>query len=324
MGGFLFFMSVFTSQVAGQNEFYVFSTELGAFDPGVIYRVNHRDCELIKVVELNLFEHVPQKSSWADIAFDPDGNLYFIEGAGRVFLIDTITGDLEFIFRFENSSPPQYMPGLVIDHKGIFYGLRRSTGEIQVYNPETGEQHRSPSLLGDWAGYDLTFYNGLISFQTVGDYPRKLYATSKEHLDTLVEIANISNYAFGGVSTYADSCESRYILGASLYVWNGVTRLNSFYEIYPEKDSSAAFCDGLFSNPNLGMGGAAHRYEYRASMPPIQFVDAGHELAFPDPCDPITATLTVRATGGIDEILYALNDNNFTKDSDFLLEEPGW
>ncbi|TVR87944.1 MAG: hypothetical protein EA411_06225, partial [Saprospirales bacterium] len=309
------------------NPFYILYNEgpSPVNHPASIYRLDHKNCELYHVVEMDIHPHVPSLYNWTDIAISPEGTFYFIESEGRVFEIDTVTGELELYFTYDNPNNT-YLLGLAIDYKGNFYALGQYEADIHIYYPETGEQYRSPPTAPFAVGLDLTFYRNRIFFHNAWALPRTFHTTNilgTEIVDTLFSHDYPVN--FGGVSTYADSCQSHYILGAVSGIVTSFGYNRPFFEVYPEKDSIVPYCDRfIYPMPVRGVFGAAHRNEYRASFPPVEFQPQEYVLEFQDDCHPTSATLTVKATGGIDTLLYALNDNNFGRDSIFHLDEPGW
>nr|MBS0037843.1 gliding motility-associated C-terminal domain-containing protein [Saprospiraceae bacterium] len=325
LGISLLYFPLFFQASSAQNDLYLVHTASGApGDPGYLYKLDYQTCELIEVVHLRIEDHVQFKSDWADIAFHPNGELFFIEGGGRVFLIDTISGELEFYFQFENT-PYSYLPGLAIDFKGNFYAIGGYWGDIYIYYPETGEQYRSEPTLNAPAGLDLTFFNREIHFHSVAN-PRIIKKTDLMGNSQAESIMEIGIVSFGGMSTYADSCSSHYMIGLPSRVWNVNFHLDPVYKVHPQNLSIEGFCDSLYPEPSIGFGavGASHRYENLASMPAVELQSHDYDLEYPDECNPTTAYLTVTASGGIDDILYALNDNNFSRDSVFYLDEPGW
>ena len=295
------------------------------FQPASIYKVDHKNCDIEHKVTLNIHPHVPNLDDWTDIAISPEGTFYFIEAGGRVFEIDTITGELELYFTYANPNNT-YLLGLAIDYKGNFYALGQYEADIHIYYPEIGEQYRSPPTASFEVGRDLTFYKNRIFFHNFWEFPRTFLTTDllgTQGVDTLFSHNLLIN--FGGVSTYADSCNSHYILGAVSGIVTTQGFNQPFYEVYPDRDSIAAQCDRfIYPNPRRGVFGAAHRYEYRASFPPVELHPQEYVLEVEGDCRPFSATLTVKASGGIDSLMYALNDNNFSRDSVFYLDEPGW
>ena len=107
-----------------QNDYYIiYSTGHDAvLNPASLYKIDYYTCEIEHMVELNIRPHVPLIRDWTDIAICPQGDFYFIAGDGRVFKIDTISGELEFYFKFENALN-NYLLGLAIDYNGVFYSL---------------------------------------------------------------------------------------------------------------------------------------------------------------------------------------------------------
>jgi len=309
------------------NPFYILYNEGDhpRLNPASIYRLDHENCDIEHFIELNIYPHVPSLDNWTDIAICPEGTFYFIEAGGRVFEIDTITGELELYFTYDNPNNT-YLLGLAIDYKGNFYALGQYEADIHIFYPETGEQYRSPPTASYEVGLDLTFYNNRIFFHNFWLLPKYFLSTNMlgtEIVDTLFSHNLPVN--LGGMSTYADSCQSFYVLGVPNTIVTGIGYNHPVYEVHVEQDSIVPFCDRfMLPVPRRGMFGAAHRYENLASMPAVELQTSDYRLEYEDDCESSTARLTVTASGGISEIYFALNDNNFSRDSVFVLEEPGW
>lgn len=282
---------------------------------GVLFRVDYDNCELIEVIETNLSDVEPDPYYWADLSFDTEGNLYFIEGRGQVYHIDTITGILTPYFKFENE-PYQYLSGLTIDYKGIFYGIGWY-GDVYAYDPTTSTTVRHGPYSNELSGMDITFYNGKLFFFTVTN-PRILLEAEFGAPENSKEIMSLGIFGPGGLSTYADSCQSYFINGSA-------ARRDpyTFGLIYPYLDSIDFRCLGIYPKPALGTSGSAYRYEHLASMPPV---DIDLEETVINSVDPCTGEVEVRisASGGIDSILYSLGGERYSYDSVFVTRDTGW
>lgn len=291
-----------------QNQLYV-------EQDGVLYRADYDNCELVKVVETNLWDVEPDQFYWADLSFDPDGNLYFIEGRGQVYHIDTITGILTPYLKFDNE-PFQYLSGLTVDYKGVFYSIG-GNGDVYVYDPVTAITTRSGPFSNNLTGRDITFYNGKLYFFTLTN-PRVLLEVEIGEQQSFKEIMRLGVFGPAGLSTFADSCTSFFITGAASLV-----NPYSFGHIYPELDSIDFKCMGIYPKPNLGTSGSAYRHEHLASMPSV---DIDLEETVINSVDPCTGEVEVRisASGGIDSILYSLGGERYSYDSVFVTRDTGW
>jgi len=312
--------------VFSQNDYYIiYSTGHSSLNnPASIYRIDYYTCEIVHLVQLNIRPHVFSVNDWADIAICPKGDFYFIEGGGRVFKIDTLTGELDLYFQYENT-PWNYLLGLAIDYHGVFYALGQNNGDIHIYYPETGEQYRSPPTASSNVGLDLTFYESRLFYHSL-PYPVYFLTTDllgEQPVDSLFSHDTFAR--FGGMSTYADSCSSHYVIGSPNFITHSGGFNHSVYKTDVRNKTLEPLCDNnILPNPRSGVIGAAHRYENLASMPAVELQTSDYRLEYMEECFPSTARLTVTASGGISEIYFALNDNNFSRDSVFILEEPGW
>ena len=325
---FILIFNGFQGVILTQNHYYILYNEGDHHFtyPASIYKIDYYSCEIEHLVELNIGVHVPRFWDWTDIAICPLGDFYFIEGSGRVFKIDTLSGELEFYFKFENVLN-NYLLGMAIDYQGIFYALGQGWGDIHIFYPETEKQYRSPHTSPNMVGLDLTFYERKLFFHdALVPFPRFFLTTNligTKPVDSL--FGHNLPVHLGGMSTYADSCKSHYVIGSPNSIVTSSGYNHSVYKADIRNETFEPLCDRfILPNPRRGVFGAAHRYENLASMPAVELQSSEYLLEYIDDCSPSTARLTVTASGGISDIYFALNDNNFSRDSVFVLDEPGW
>ncbi len=320
-------LTLFSIPLFSQANFYVTYPEDSSPHSKVytLYKVDYLNCEIEEVIEFDLYEYSEFEGGFPDIAFCPLGNIYIIHRQGNVFFLDTLTGEIDFQFKFENSDGDHF-PGLAIDYLGNFYAVGSNSGKVYVYYPEKDLHYQSQSLTNRLYGYDLSFYNGSLVFPIPNHpFPSDLVLTDLLGEHTITTLLTYTDVSFGGLVSYGDSCNTNQIIGFTLHLATSGQEFNQpFYEFFPKKDSLALHCDSIFPNINRGSSGATHRKENLASMPAVELQSSEYLLEYIYDCSPSTARLTVTASGGISEIYFALNDNNFSRDSVFILDEPGW
>lgn len=297
-----------------------------------LYKFEDEKCSPRRVTRIFSYEHLGDGSSPADIFFDPEGSLYYLDGTkGDMYLVDTSIGTLTFAFDFD-MVPGDYLPGAVSDYKGVFYAVGFYGGRIYSYDPETQEQNVTEALFPDHdAGYDGTFYNGKFCFtvRRVGELLHKFYCVDLATLEKEFFFDMVIDSAFlpimGGITTKADSCYTEQItfcpLAAFSQLHPGPWKI---YEYYPDQDTLIGYCDSLYPQKIGGSFGAAHRYEYLASMPQVEVDSAAYELHFPDPCRRDSGLLSIVASGAIDSLLFAVDGEEFSRDSVRSISGAGW
>ena len=318
----------------GQNNLYTIygpgSVPL-EFDSIFLYKFENDRCSPRRVTRIFSYAHLGDSGSPGDIFFDTDGTLLYLDGAnGYVYELDTISGNLNYNFNF--IIPDDFLTGGVSDYKGVFYTVGFLGGRIYSYDPETGNYEVTDPLFPDHhAGYDMTFYNGKLCFtvRRVGELLHKFYCVDlvtleKEFFfDMMIDSLHLPRMT--GISTKADSCGTEQIsfspIAANPLINPGPWKI---YEYYPDLDTLIGYCDSLYPQKIAGAFGAAHRYEYLASMPQVEIDSGAYELHFPDPCRRDSGLLSIVAEGAIDSLLFAVDGEEFSRDSVRSITGAGW
>ncbi len=298
-----------------------------------LYKFEDEKCNPKRITRIFSYAHLGDGGSPADIFFDTEGVLYYMDGQrGDVYQVDTTDGNLTFAFDFDVFSG-DYLPGAVADYKGVFYAVGSSGGRIYSYDPESQEHTMTEPLFPDHnAGYDVTFYEGMLCFtaRKMGEPLTEFYCVDlstlekKKLFDLVIDSVHLPRI-MGGITAEADSCKIEKII---LWPLSAFSHLHpgpwKMYEYYPELDTLIGYCDSLYPQKIAGSFGAAHRYEYLASMPQVEVDSAAYELHFPDPCRRDSGLLSIVAYGALDSLLFAVDGEAFSRDSVRPITGAGW
>jgi len=296
-----------------------------------LYKFEDEKCLSRRVTRIFSYDHLGDSGSPVDIFFDPDGALLYLDGnRGDVYELDTADGNLDYRFNFSISG--DFLTGAVADYKGVFYTVGFFGGRIYSFDPNTGNRGvTEPLFPGHEIGYDMTFYKGNLCFtvRKVGELLHKFYCVDLSTLEPVLnfdlKIDSINLPLMFGISTKADSCGTEHISfcsgSAFPHLHPGPWKI---YEYYPELDTLIGYCDSLYPQKIGGSVGAAHRYEYLASMPQVEIDSAAYELHFPNPCRRDSGLLSIVADGAIDSLLFAVDGEAFSRDSVRQIIGAGW
>jgi gliding motility-associated-like protein len=313
---FLFIVSSFFLETKAQSP----NEPLYFWQDSFLFKTTIDECtfDTICVWDLNTLE-IPRLLE-ADIAFDTTGQLYFITGDGKLYTIDTLSGNLDSVFGFEFDPSLEYSSGLYIDYKNIVYTITHN-GWMYTFDLSSGETTRTGPYFSRILLFDLTMLDGHFVMESYepGDreytfvYILPFYPDSTEYSEFKAD------RGFGGHSALADSC--------GVYHTTGV-RVNPtpylFYKIY-HRDSIVPYCDGILPNPYLGSGGSAYKNEYLSSLPQVHFLPKEYRLWQPYPCDsPQVWKIELEASGNLHPLRYAFDSGSFLDDSVFTIRSPGW
>lgn len=251
-----------------------------------IYRLNIVTCKVTPVIQVD--------RGLTDISFHPDGTLYGISTAGGLYVIDTLTGNTNFIYQFGSA---QRFNSLTTSADGILYSTG-DLGRLYTYDKSTG----------------IGMYLGLIGYSATGDltfYKGNLYEAADNDRIILIDINNPPNSSIAvqgnipgkifGIVSYSSSCDS-----ISCYA---ISNGNSvIYEINFVAKTLTPVC-----NLNITVGGGASTYEFYGSAPVIY---NGVSSTNPS-CSNNDGSFTISVSGGIAPITYSINGIDFQLSNTF-------
>lgn len=298
------------SNLNAQNHFY---TDHGK----VFYRVDYDNCTIDSVFKVNFEPNWPTEGFWSDFTFDKNEILYLTDANGRIFTVDTITGDYANFYEM-NIEGGEFISGITSDHEGNLYQLG-GNGNIYKLNVSTGIESKYSNVTNGIVCCDLTFFAGELYFTVYHqNYSNgKLHRINLEQDPISTEVMSFSGL-LGGLSTNADSCQSNYIVGGRL------NNPNLFYKFFPIIDSLHKSCAGIFPNPNIGIAsGSTFKHEYLGSLPPVRMQMDSAKFIYTNPCTR-EGRINIPAYGGIDTLLYSHGGQQYSRDSVFTLRDTGW
>jgi gliding motility-associated-like protein len=244
-----------------------------------LYRLDLEHCTYELVVNVNF-------GSIADITFHPDGTLYGIEPGGKLFEIDTITGNTIFVYDF----PGLLFGALTSSNDGIIYSADRN-GELWSYDKSTGIGTDLGNVGYGYAG-DLAFYYGELYMSSVyDDLIIKIDIDNPANSKIVMTDAGGMGGGMYGIVTYARDCNDVRFYGI-------VSGNYTVVEIDLNTMTNDTICilDRLFA-------GAATSHEFIASAP-VKAQDT--VISNPD-CGLSNGVITLTATGGTSPYEYSLN-----------------
>ena len=256
-----------------------------------LYRLNIETCtfEFLTSIASEVF----------DITFHPNGQLYGVSGNGSFFEVDTVTGAVDQIHKFDG----QFYNSLTTSADGIIY-TTGSHEELWSYDLSSGEATFHGET-GFKATGDLTFYDGQLYAAVTGNRIALIDIDSTENSIILIE-EPVPGEIFGIVSFTEDCSE-----------------INSY--AITDEDSDIYLID--FENNTLDficeldieIGGGASTFEFLASAPIIvEEVQQSIPL-----CSESNGSITIIASGGTGGIQYSLDGENFTSNPSFQGLEGG-
>lgn len=292
-----------------QNHFY---TDHGK----VFYRVDYVNCTIDSVFTVNFQPGLPFDGFWSDFTFDKNEVFYLTDLDGKIFTVDTITGNF-ILFHEMSIEIGEFVSGITADYEGNLYQLG-SNGNIYKLNPVDFIEKKYPKIASGFVCCDLTFYAGDVYFTVYDDdfSNGKLHRISLLNESLSSEVMNVE--FFVGLSTYADSCRSYHIIGGK------VNSPDIFHKLIPELDSIEKICSGIFPNPIIGIyAGSTFKHEYLGSLPPVKIQLDSAKFTYTDPCTR-EGRINIPAYGGIDTLLYSHGGQQYGRDSVFTLRDTGW
>jgi gliding motility-associated-like protein len=254
-----------------------------------LWRLNLQNCVKELVVDVEL-------SNVSDIAFHPDGTLYGIDPGGVLFIIDTLTGDTNFVHVFSG----QLFQAMTCSKAGILYITGRD-GELWTYDTNTG----IATLLGNigfgFAG-DLTFFEG------------DLYMTSvNDDLIILIDLANLANSKIvmtdaGGLGggMYGIVTDARDCNNVRFYGFISGNYIVSEVDLGMLTSDTVCILDGPVS-------GATTTHEFKASDP-IRVTDT---LTIHPDCGLANGSISITTIGGTPPYQFSLNGNPYQDGNTF-------
>ncbi|MCB0554368.1 MAG: gliding motility-associated C-terminal domain-containing protein [Phaeodactylibacter sp.] len=249
---------------------------------GQLYSLNLDDCsyELVGAMPV----------STTDISFHPNGKLYAISGAGRLYEINVASGGSSLIHTFEIPAGQLYT-ALTISADGTFYACGLD-GELWSYSLAT-DTGQFLGNVGYGAEGDLAFFGGELYMAAVGDNIVRVDIGNPAN-STVVINDNVPGRIFGIVS-YAASCEE-------VQTFALTDNAANIYLIDFDNASLSLYCQ-----IPLAVSGGASTFEFLGSNP-VNILDVS---ANGFSCESSSGAISVQASGGIGALSYSIDGINF-------------